>query len=632
MSFSVQRRRTTIEVYDNAGLVNRGLELLNAYAASPSDRERAETAADTATAAAAGMNRRTYDTRAAAQAANTGTAIFIEVGGLSYVYDAAGTALTTGDSRTWSPSGTATPDHWGAVGDFDGSAGTNSTTAINNALTWWAAAQGRHLHFPDGWYYYAGTISLDLGARKWNKITCDGQITFGGVPGDVSWTLTNHENSDFQLRLRNGGQLGDFSASTPVGGTTAIKIHSARWSRVEIEAMNYRGRVIHFTAGGTDQATRCQMMDINIKTGNRTTFVGDDYCGQPFFADSGNCDQTGAFGKISWRGEGCVYGPVFERLNDIDIGHIEAGKFTVTPMEFRGCVVVFANLLFFGATDVAGGANSENLRIIQSSGARLNGDFHIQSLRTLRSIDGIYATDFDPDLPGLRIGSYTGTAGETGIVLEDVPSAIIHSAAVDDMAGVIDIRGACGNIEVNVDKVGAVTGDVVKLTGTVDRLRVSGRIAGGAGSGFSLVNLGANNNKVDLVDLDLHSDTCDQLVSIGVSGSNSVRCIGGSMTGTSAKFNSTRRPEYAAGVRGYQTESCGQAVILNGTASITFSHGLDTTPQFVGVSGIGTEVSAPFLTSITSTQVTVSVPAAVTADRTIYWKAEAVLLRGDLDA
>ncbi|MEM9049221.1 MAG: NosD domain-containing protein [Pseudomonadota bacterium] len=59
-----------------------------------------------------------FSTRADAQAATVPAAVDrMRVAGLSFVEDAGGTALTTGDGRTWSPDGAATYEHWGALGN-----------------------------------------------------------------------------------------------------------------------------------------------------------------------------------------------------------------------------------------------------------------------------------------------------------------------------------------------------------------------------------------------------------------------------------------------------------------------------------------------------------------------------------
>ena len=260
-------------------------------------RDAAEAAAIAAEAAVIGNGVRNTANATLGAALGLGRVFLLD--GRSYFNETGGTACDDIGVSNVSPYGTGTVDHFGAVGNFNGTSGTNSTAMINRALTWWAAVSARHLHFPSGWYYYAGTTSLDLGARKWNTITCDGQIQFAGGTDLISWTITNHENADIQLRLRNGGTLGNFTNSLQVGGSTALQIHTTRWCRVDIEAMNYAGRVVHFTAGGTDATTRCRMIDATIKTGNRALSGDDALCGQPFFADSGTCDQTGAFGKVN---------------------------------------------------------------------------------------------------------------------------------------------------------------------------------------------------------------------------------------------------------------------------------------------------------------------------------------------
>lgn len=53
-----------------------------------------------------------FASRSDAEAGDTHSAQFLYIGDLAYVYDASGTALTTGDSRTWSPTGRITPNHW----------------------------------------------------------------------------------------------------------------------------------------------------------------------------------------------------------------------------------------------------------------------------------------------------------------------------------------------------------------------------------------------------------------------------------------------------------------------------------------------------------------------------------------
>lgn len=72
---------------------------------------------------------------------------------------------------------------------------------------------------------------------------------------------------------------------------------------------------------------------------------------------------------------------------------------------------------------------------------------------------------------------------------------------------------------------------------------------------------------------------------------------------------------------GYKTEARGAATIASGATSVTVSHGLAATPTIVVLGATHAEVSdATF--SATSTQITITVPSATSADRVVNWYAE----------
>jgi hypothetical protein len=73
----------------------------------------------------------------------------------------------------------------------------------------------------------------------------------------------------------------------------------------------------------------------------------------------------------------------------------------------------------------------------------------------------------------------------------------------------------------------------------------------------------------------------------------------------------------------YLTESTGVATIASGTTSITVNHGLHTTPTAVIVTGRSSETADAYISSITSSQIQITVPVAVTAARDVMWRAEA---------
>ena len=72
---------------------------------------------------------------------------------------------------------------------------------------------------------------------------------------------------------------------------------------------------------------------------------------------------------------------------------------------------------------------------------------------------------------------------------------------------------------------------------------------------------------------------------------------------------------------GYLTENSGTATIPSGQTSVTVNHGLVGTPTIVFIEVNHDELKDYKIINKTSTQFTVEVPNAVTADRTFSWRA-----------
>lgn len=512
---------------------------------------------------------------------------------------------------------------FGAKGDGT----TDDTAAIESALTYWASKEGVILVFPEGLYIDTGGHVHALGDKQFNAIKMAGQLRPTNTTG-VCWQITGVENVCLELRLDGGGTLGNFTNATPIGGSTFLKMHTVRWGKIYIEAMNYAGRVVHFTAGGTDQATRCRMLDVNIKTGNRNVGASDEPVGQPFFVDSGSCVQTGAIGKFAFRGEGCYYGPVFERLNDIDITNLEAGKFITTGIEVRGCVMVHADTIFIGESDASGGANTATIKFISTSAGRLCSNIYIDKLTCLNATDGVYCTGFDPDSSGLVINTLNVSNSTRAIQIVSMPNVVISDLSGKTLTELVSTSGTCGDIDIKVSKVGTVTQNVFFLNSTQTSFKISGVIRGGA-SGYSLINI-LQGDGINLIDLHLQSSVCTQLINIASSGLPNIRQVGGSVSGTSSVYTSGKRLKYVENVAGLQTFSNGEATFASGQTTTVINTGLDLTPQVISVIGIDPEVAAIYLTSVSGANITVAVASAVTGNRLIYWTANSISLRGDL--
>lgn len=73
---------------------------------------------------------------------------------------------------------------------------------------------------------------------------------------------------------------------------------------------------------------------------------------------------------------------------------------------------------------------------------------------------------------------------------------------------------------------------------------------------------------------------------------------------------------------GKPTQAGGRATIPSGNTSVTLNHGLESAPNWVGVTGLHSEVRDAYVSSITPTQITVAVGTATSGNRALMWTAE----------
>ena len=69
-------------------------------------------------------------------------------------------------------------------------------------------------------------------------------------------------------------------------------------------------------------------------------------------------------------------------------------------------------------------------------------------------------------------------------------------------------------------------------------------------------------------------------------------------------------------------KNSGSATITNGNTSVTVNHGLVDTPSNIRVTGAHSEVKDAYVTNVGTTSFDINVGSAVSANRTVYWKAE----------
>ena len=377
-------------------------------------------------------------------------------------------------------------EEYASVKDF-GAKGDNSddTTAINAALDWWAAASYRHLHFPGGTYQYTGSKELDFGhSRVGNIITMDGSINCTST-AKRAFIFEKFSDGQLQLNVYGGGSGGNhpntntFTDADPKnGGTVFLTLRAAHTSEINIEATAYAGRVLHCT-GLDDEApdkhdggNRCVYLTIDLKGKGRN----EGRIGQNFYCDSGQCDQTGAFGSIKCINDGNYYGSVLENLNDVRIDAIESGEFLKSAgLEIRGCINVHAGDVFLGETrpgnanfgsmsqwyDESSGESERSkilLNIRQSKKTnsqfsnfdRLTSNIFIDKLNCLAGGTGINIQMTDENSPGVIINQFNATQCAVPINNYDAWSSVSISNI------------ACFDCGVVLRKIGNGETDVIK--------------------------------------------------------------------------------------------------------------------------------------------------------------------------
>lgn len=74
-------------------------------------------------------------------------------------------------------------------------------------------------------------------------------------------------------------------------------------------------------------------------------------------------------------------------------------------------------------------------------------------------------------------------------------------------------------------------------------------------------------------------------------------------------------------IDGRQARGTGSAIIQNGQSSVVVSHNLILPPTTTTVTGSSADTAQAYVTAVSATTFTVTVPAGVPADRTVYWSA-----------
>lgn len=195
----------------------------------------------------------------------------IQIGGLRYVRDASGTALTTADGSTWAPDGSeAQPEHWGLTG-----AEADSVPAYQLAINWLAVDPARKL------------VDRYTGTRVFGST----MTTTGHVNIDIGAAtyLVAHSSRWLDARGNDGAVIVPLAADYVIGGRSlqvSLPQIPARgsWIRIASDAVNPNDR--DYTT-----ANKYRMQDF-VKVGEGSTVTTVALASPIRFTDGVNDDRT----------------------------------------------------------------------------------------------------------------------------------------------------------------------------------------------------------------------------------------------------------------------------------------------------------------------------------------------------
>ena len=145
-----------------------------------------------------------------------------------------------------------------------------------------------------------------------------------GTDNVKQFTFRRLSDGYVQMFVNGGGLLGNFYEKDPSTGSTFLQVEAAHNTKFHLRSINYKGRALRMThlngenQDDTNDSNRCIFNEIYVTGKGRK----EGTTGQQFYCDHGTNVQNGAFGMLTWIGDGYEYGSVFDYLNDITIPFI----------------------------------------------------------------------------------------------------------------------------------------------------------------------------------------------------------------------------------------------------------------------------------------------------------------------
>lgn len=507
---------------------------------------------------------------------------------------------------------------FGAVGDCSAvSTGTDDSAAIQLAFDWLTGGACRHLIFPGGYRFrVSATCTADFGHINGPALYMFSPITPDPGIGNA-FEFIDARNCDFRLYALQGGQTADYTQADPAGADQAFYIRGLRDAEISVKALGFKGRVVRCTE---EQVGEFKTSKITFPYFHTEAVSLSERCGQAIYVD---CSSAfGCFVSPMWFYD--EYGPVFYETHDIIVLGLDSGLWDLSGIVIAGCLSFWANTLSTGD----GGAPA---LVKITNGATVNvGNIHIGAIFAQLVAIGVHLEDLGTSttVPGVSIGAIKTISNTAhGVYMDTCRGVKFYLDSVNDEIA-LETTGACSNCNIEIQTLNTEK-QVLIIGATAFQMKFTGNIANAntsATASTSAIDINTTGRGIIFRDMDITTANADYMYD--AVASNNVVILGGTLlkSGSTAVMGANH-PLVVRDVRGWRTLNESNATILSGNTSVTVNHGLGDaavgiTPGNILLTGYNSaEVDEARAGSATSTQFTITVPAAVTADRQVYWRA-----------
>lgn len=291
---------------------------------------------------------------------------------------------------------------FGAVNDCTGQGiGTDVIPAILAAVNYAVTlGNGTKVILPQGRYRASTSAVLNLAGRSFIEFDFQGSIT----PDASAMTVLTIENGKFftlSSSVNEGGIFNGWLAPQPYGpcdysttrdagssgGQEMFLIRGVSNFTTNLCASAYAGRLLRTDERSSLSHPRTLAIKGSIKT-ERSSDLSKPRTAQCLWADGGTVDPNyGNWGSLeSIVCDFDFYGPVWKRLNDIEIGMMDCAFHGAGPT-FLGCIVVTGNTWYIGDTD--GGTGSRHIQFVSSGGINC-ASIDVKFMRFLKQGPGLW--------------------------------------------------------------------------------------------------------------------------------------------------------------------------------------------------------------------------------------------------